>query len=93
MEGRLADAAWELEVEERRRNGGNRAPAPIPRAKVEQLAKGFTDLMVLEDQKRSTVAKMIRACTARLRSPDSRKRAEAITALDELATMLEAPKK
>lgn len=59
------------------------------RETLEAVAKGFTDLEKLRAQQRETTAKMIRACVARLRSPDSRKRAEAIKALDDLATMLE----
>ena len=59
------------------------------RKKLEAVAKGYHDLIALQQKQRDTTAKMIRACVARLRSPDSRKRAEAIKALDELATMME----
>ena len=62
---------------------------PDDRAKLEQLAKLTRDHISVLKQQRDTVALMIRACVQRLKSPDSRKRAEAIKALDELATMLE----
>lgn len=58
-------------------------------AKLEQLARLTRDHIPVLKEQRSTVALMIRACLQRLKSPDSRKRAEAIKALDELATMLE----
>lgn len=68
---------------------GKPNPAGVDRVTVEKLAGMTRDhLRLLLDQKR-TMAVMIRACTARLRSPDSRKRKEAIEALDELAEMLE----
>lgn len=59
------------------------------RKKLEAVAKGYHDLIALQQKQRDTTAKMIRACVARLKSPDSRKRAEAIKALDELAAMME----
>ncbi len=69
------------------------APAPDNRTpdrkKLDAVAKGYNDLMALQQKQRDTTAKMIRACVARLKSPDSRKRKEAIDALDQLATMME----
>lgn len=64
----------------------NRTP---DRKKLDAVAKGYNDLMALQQKQRDTTAKMIRACVARLKSPDSRKRKEAIDALDQLATMME----
>lgn len=58
------------------------------RAKLEAVAKGYHDLIALQQQQRETQALMIRTCVARLKSPDSRKRAEAIKGLEELADML-----
>lgn len=54
-----------------------------------KVAAGYNELMALQVQQRTTMAVMIRACLARLRSPDSRKRREAIDALADLADMLE----
>ena len=62
------------------------------RETLEKVAKGYTDLMILQQQQRDTTAKMIRACVARLKSPDSRKRKEAIDGLEQLATMMEQPR-
>lgn len=59
------------------------------RAKLEQLAKLTRDHLAVMKEQRDTVAVMIRACVARLKSPNSRKRAEAIKALDDLASLLE----
>lgn len=59
------------------------------RAKLEAVAKSYHDLMAFQKEQREIIALLLRACTARLKSPDSRKRAEAIKGLDELATMLE----
>ena len=65
-------------------------PAPLSdREKIVKLAGMFRDHVSLLDKQKATTAEMIRACLQRLKSPDSRKRAEAIKALDELATMLE----
>lgn len=60
------------------------------RETLEKVAKGYNDLMALQIKQRDTTAKMIRACVQRLKSPDSRKRREAITALEQLAEMMEA---
>lgn len=62
------------------------------RDKLVKLAGMFRDHVTLLDQQKATTAEMIRACVQRLKSPDSRKRAEAIKALDDLATMLENSK-
>ena len=59
------------------------------RDKLVKLAGMFRDHVTLLDQQKATTAEMIRACVQRLKSPDSRKRAEAIKGLDDLATMLE----
>ena len=70
-------------------------PAPAPdnrtpdRKKLDAVAKGYHDLIALQTKQRDTTAKMIRACVARLKSPDSRKRREAIVALEQLAEMME----
>lgn len=65
-------------------------PAPLSdREKIVKLAGMFRDHVSLLNQQKATTAEMIRACLQRLKLPDSRKRAEAIKALDELATMLE----
>ncbi len=62
------------------------------RAKLEAVAKGYHDLAALQTQQRETTALMLRACIARLKSPDSRKRAEAIKGLSDLADMMETPR-
>ena len=59
------------------------------RATLEAVAKGYHELEALRTKQRHTTALMIRTCVARLKSPDSRKRAEAIAGLLELAEMLE----
>lgn len=59
------------------------------RATLEAVAKGYHDIMALQAQQRETQAKMIRACVARIKSPDSRKRREGIEGLEQLAAMLE----
>lgn len=59
------------------------------RATLEAVAKGYHDLEALRAKQRQTTALMIRTCVARLKSPDSRKRAEAIKGLSDLADMLE----
>lgn len=59
------------------------------RETLEKVAKGYHDLIVLQQQQRETTAQMLRACIARLKSPDSRKRKEAIDGLGQLADMLE----
>jgi uncharacterized protein (UPF0335 family) len=62
------------------------------RETLEKVAQDYNDLMALYATQRATSAVMIRACVKQLRSPDSRKRAEAITALETYAAMLENPK-
>lgn len=69
---------------------GNR-PAPRPEI-VSQALESFKDLRALEEAQRATMAVLIRACVARLKSPDSRKRAEAIDSLAALADQLETPR-
>ena len=59
------------------------------RRKLEQVAEFYRDYRELIDQQRSTTAKLIRACTAHIRSFNSAKRKEGLTALDSLAEMLE----
>ena len=62
------------------------------RETLEKVAKGYHDLIALQAQQRETMALMIRTCVARLKSPDSRKRKEAIDGLEQLAKMLEEQK-
>ena len=57
--------------------------------KLTQVATAYRELRDLQAQQRATMAKMIRACVAHIRSPDSRKRKEGLKALSELAEMLE----
>lgn len=59
------------------------------RETLEKVAAGYNDLIALQAKQRETMAEMLRACIARLRSPDSRKRKEAIDGLSDLADMLE----
>jgi len=59
------------------------------REKIEAVAKSYHDLMSLQRVQRATMAKMLRACIARLKSHDPVKRTEAITGLSDLADMLE----
>lgn len=62
------------------------------RETLEKVASGYNELMALQAQQRETMAKMLRACVQQLRSPDSRKRKQAIDGLADLATMLEGEK-
>lgn len=62
------------------------------RETLEKLAQGYNDLIALQAQQRATMALMLRACVAQLRSPNSLKRKEAITGLEDLAKMLEEQK-
>lgn len=62
------------------------------RKKLDAVAKGYNDLVAFQQKQRDTIAKMIRACVARLKSPDSRKRKEAIDGLEQLAAMMEQPR-
>lgn len=55
------------------------------------VAKGYHDIMALQDQQRATTAKMIRACVARARSPEILKRQEGLKGLLDLADMLDKP--
>lgn len=59
------------------------------RQRLEQVAQGYHDLMAIMAKQRTTSADLIRLCVTRLQSPDSRKRKEAIRALEDLATMME----
>lgn len=59
------------------------------RETLEKVAAGYNDLLALQAKQRETIALALRACVARLRSPDSRKRKEAIEGLEQLAAMLE----
>lgn len=61
----------------------------VPRETLEKVAAGFTELSALHAKQRGTQALMIRVCVAQLKSPDSRKRKEAIDGLETLAGMLE----
>lgn len=59
------------------------------RENLEAVAQSSRDLFALMKTQKVTMAVMLRACVKQLRSPDSRKRAEAIKALEDLAKMLE----
>lgn len=59
------------------------------RETLKLVAKGYHDLIELQQKQKATTALMLRACIARLNSPDSRKRREAITGLTQLADMLD----
>ena len=56
---------------------------------LEKVAKGYNDLIALQAQQRATMALMLRACVAQLRSPNSLKRKEAIPGPEDLDKMLE----
>lgn len=58
-----------------------------------KVAKGYHDLIALQAEQRKTMALMLRTCVARLKSPDSRKRKEAIDGLADLANMLDKQEK
>lgn len=60
-----------------------------PDETLKLVAKGYHDLIALQAQQRDTTALMLRACIARLKSPDSRKRRDAIDGLTQLADLLE----
>ncbi len=60
-----------------------------PTETLKLVAKGYHDLVELQRKQKVTTALMLRACIARLKSPDSRKRREAIDGLTQLADMLE----
>ena len=59
------------------------------REKLEKLAGMFREHVVLLNQQQATTAEMVRGCIARLKSPDSRKRAEGIKGLEGLLEVLE----
>lgn len=59
------------------------------REKLEAVAQSSRDLFALMKTQKTTMAVMLRACVKQLRSPDSRKRGEAIKAVEDLASMLE----
>lgn len=59
------------------------------RETLEKVAAGFNELAALQTKQRATQALMIRVCVAQLKSPDSRRRKEAIDGLETLAGMLE----
>lgn len=59
------------------------------REKLEKLAVMSRDLVALLGQQKATTAEMVRGCLSRLRSPDSRKRAEGIKGLEGLLEILE----
>ena len=67
----------------------NREPKPVDPALIDAIKVSFAELQEMQSKQRATTAKLIRACLGQLRSPDSRKRREAIDALGGLATMLE----
>ena len=59
------------------------------RERLEAVAQAHRDLVALQRTQKMTMAIMVRACVKHLRSPDSRKRAEALKALEDLADLLE----
>lgn len=59
------------------------------RETLEAVAKGYHELIALQQKQRETTALMLRACVSRIKSPDSRKRREGIEGLEQLAAMLE----
>lgn len=59
------------------------------RQKIEKIAADYRALTALRVQQQQTMAKLVRACIARLKSPDSRKRREALDSLSQLADMLD----
>lgn len=63
------------------------------RETLEAVAKGYHEIMALQDQQRVTTAKMIRVCVAHTLSNDRTKRQEGQTALIQLADMLDPKKK
>lgn len=60
--------------------------------RLRKVAKAYNDLRELELNRRRTEAEMLRGCIAKLRSSDSRVRAEAIKYLSTLADMMERTK-
>lgn len=56
---------------------------------LEALAKGYHDLHDLQQRQKATTALALRACIARLQSPNSKLRREAIDGLTALADLLE----
>lgn len=62
---------------------------PVAPALIDAIKASFSELQAVQGKQRATTAKMIRACLSRIKSPDSRKRREGITGLEQLAEMLE----
>jgi hypothetical protein len=73
-------------------DGHDDEPKRISRETLEKVAAGYNELWALQEKQRATTAEMLRACVHRLKSPDSRKRKEAIDGLEQLADMLETPR-
>lgn len=59
------------------------------RETLEAVAKGYHDLVALQQKQKVTTALMLRACITRLQSPNSKLRREAIDGLIQLAELLE----
>ena len=57
--------------------------------RIPALAEHFAHLTTIIAEWQNTTALLIRGCIARLKSPDSRRRAEAIRALEELCDLIE----
>jgi len=57
--------------------------------RIPALAEHFASLSDIIAKRQATTALLIRGCVARLKSPDSRRRAEAIRALEDLADLIE----
>lgn len=66
-----------------------REPKLVDPALIDKLKASFAEMQELQAAQRATTAKMIRACIAHIRSPDSRKRREGLDALSQLAGMME----
>jgi len=57
--------------------------------KIAKLAVSIADLQKLQNERIALIATMVRGCTARLKSNSLAARKEAITALGDLADLLE----
>lgn len=64
------------------------------RETLEKVASGYSEIIALHAKQKATIAKMIRACVARIKAPDpygrGKPRKEGIEGLESLAEMLEA---
>lgn len=60
-----------------------------PDETLKLVAKGYHDLIELQQKQKATTALILRACITRLQSPNSKLRREAIDGLTQLADMLD----